>query len=487
MYIGIDCGTSGIKALLVDAEGAPVGEASAPLEAFRPHPGWSEQDPDDWLRATGTALDQLARDHDLAPVRGLSLAGQMHGATVLGADDKPLRPCMLWNDVRAHEEAARLDADPRFRDLSGNIVFPGFTAPKVSWLREHEPDVFAAIRSVLLPKDFVRLWLTGEKASDVSDASGTSWLDVAKRAWSSTLIEASGADPAWLPRTVEGTGATGTIRPDLAQRWGMGSVTVAGGAGDNAGAACGTGVVRGGTAFLSLGTSGVLFVANDRYRPNAASAVHAFCHALPDRWHQMAVILAATDSLNWLARVMKADAGALVGVVTSDIAPRDPLFLPYLGGERTPHNSAELRGALVGLAHETDRASLARAVMEGVAHAFRDGLDALREAGTTIERATAVGGGSRSTVWLQIMADTLGIAIDVPAKGEFGGALGAARLAMCCVEGADPVAVCAAPKIAQTFEPRAERHKVQNERHEQYRALYRAVSGKAMSGKGGTT
>ena len=477
MFIGIDCGTSGIKALLIDGDGAPVGEASAPLDVLRPHPGWSEQDPDDWLVATGAALDALARDHDLAPVRGLALAGQMHGATCLGADDRPLRPAMLWNDVRADAEAVRLDSDPRSRDLSGNIVFPGFTAPKVLWLRKHEPDVFAAIRSVLLPKDFVRLWLTGERATDMSDASGTSWLNVAERAWSPALIEASHADPAWMPRAVEGTDATGTVRADLAARWGMGSVAVAGGAGDNAGAACGTGAVAPGTAFLSLGTSGVLFAANDRYRPNADSAVHAFCHALPGRWHQMAVILAATDSLNWLAKVMREDAGELAGGVSADIALRDPLFLPYLGGERTPHNDAGVRGALVGLAHETSRVGIATAVMEGVAHAFRDGLDALAEAGTTIRRATAVGGGARSDAWLQMMADTLGIAIDVPARGEFGGALGAARLALCCVEGADPVAVCTAPTIARTLEPRGEQRAVQDERHARYRALYGAVSG----------
>ena len=475
MFIGIDCGTSGIKALLTDADGAPIGEANAPLEASRPHPGWSEQAPQDWLEATGAALDALAREHDLSAVRGLSLAGQMHGATVLGEDDCPLRPSMLWNDVRASAEAAHLDADPRFRELSGNIVFPGFTAPKVLWLREHEPETFAAIRTVLLPKDFVRLWLTGEKATDMSDASGTSWLNVAERDWSSELIEASGADPSWMPRTVEGTEATGTIRPDLASHWGMGRVTVAGGAGDNAGAACGTGVVAPGTAFLSLGTSGVLFAANDRYRPNAASAVHAFCHALPGRWHQMAVILAATDSLNWLARVMTEDAGELAAAVSADIALRDPLFLPYLGGERTPHNDANVRGALVGLAHETSRVGITTAVMEGVAHAFRDGLDALAEAGTTVERAIAVGGGSRSDAWLQMMADTLGIRIDVPAKGEFGGALGAARLARCSVEGADPTDVCAAPKIERTLAPRGEQSRIQGERHDRYRALYGAM------------
>ena len=476
MYLGLDCGTSGIKALLVSEAGAPVADHTAPLTSERPHPGWSEQDANAWLRAAGEAIDALAAAHDLSGVRGIGLAGQMHGATLLGADDEPLRPCMLWNDTRAADQAARLDT-ARAREITGNIVFPGFTAPKAAWVAENEPDVWARVASILLPKDFVRLWLTGEKVSEMSDASGTSWLDVGARDWSAEMLEASGCEAAWMPRLVEGSAPSGALRRALAERWGMGSVTVAGGAGDNAGAACGTGVVAPGSAFLSLGTSGVLFATTAAYAPNADSAVHAFAHALPGTWHQMAVILAATDSLNWLARVMDEDAGALAGAADAGIGERDPLFLPYLGGERTPHNDAGVRGALVGLAHETDRAALARAVMEGVAHAFRDGLDAMAEAGTRVESAIAVGGGSRSEAWLRMMADTLGIAIEVPAAGELGGALGAARLALLAVEGGDPHAVCAPPGIAKVIEPRGEAVERQAARHARYRALYPALAG----------
>ena len=475
MHIGLDCGTSGIKALLVSDEGVPLADHTAPLANERPHPGWSEQDANSWLTAAEAAIGALAKAHDLSAVRSIGLAGHMHGATLLGADDRPLRSCMLWNDVRAALQAGRLDT-PRAREITGNIVFPGFTAPKAMWVAENEPEVWARVRAILLPKDFVRLWLTGEKVSEMSDASGTAWLDVARRDWSEEMLAASGCEPAWMPRLVEGSEASGTLRAELAERWGMGRVTVAGGAGDNAAAACGTGVVAPGSAFLSLGTSGVLFATTEHFAPNAESAVHAFAHALPGTWHQMSVILAATDSLNWLARVLAEDAGALAGAVTPEIGENDPLFLPYLGGERTPHNDASVRGALIGLAHETDRASLARAVMEGVAHAFRDGLDAMAEAGTRLDSAIAVGGGSRSHAWLQIMADTIGVAVEVPTGGELGGALGAARLGMLATDDGDAREVCAPPAIATVIEPRAAAAERQAERHGRYRALYPAVA-----------
>ena len=478
MHIGLDCGTSGIKALLVSGGGAPVADRTAPLTNERPHPGWSEQDPSSWLRAAGDAIDALAREHDLSGVRSIGLAGHMHGATLLDADDEPVRPCMLWNDVRAADQARRLDT-AEARRITGNIVFPGFTAPKAMWVRENEPDVWARVRAILLPKDFVRLWLTGEKASDMSDASGTAWLDVGARAWSDAMLDASSCEREWMPRLVEGSETSGTLRAELASRWGMGRVAVAGGAGDNAAAACGTGVVTPGSAFLSLGTSGVLFATTGGYAPNAQSAVHAFAHALPGTWHQMSVILAATDSLNWLARTLDEDAGRLAGSATADIAPDAPLFLPYLGGERTPHNDAAVRGALIGLAHETDRAALVRAVMEGVAHAFRDGLDAMSAAGTRIDSAIAVGGGARSETWLRIMADTLGIAIDVPEGGEFGGALGAARLGMIAADGATPEKVCRPPAIGLRIEPRPDAVEIQSDRHERFRALYPAIAGMA--------
>ncbi|MEM9779367.1 MAG: xylulokinase, partial [Pseudomonadota bacterium] len=456
MYIGLDLGTSGLKALLIDAEQAIVAEAQAPLEVQRQHPGWSEQLPADWLTAAEAAIAALGAAHALDAVRGIGLSGQMHGAVLLDASDNVLRPCILWNDTRAAAQAAAMDAEPAFRAVTGNIVFPGFTAPKLAWVAEAEPEVFAQVARVLLPKDYLRLWLTGEAVSEMSDAAGTSWLDVGARDWSDDLLGRTGLGREHMPRLVEGSEVSGVLRPELAQRWGLpAEVIVAGGGGDNAASAVGVGVVQAGDAFLSLGTSGVLFAASDAYAPDPATAVHTFCHALPDTWHQMGVILAATDALEWYGRLVGADAAALTEDLGPLRAPGSSLFLPYLGGERTPHNDATARGAFIGLDHATDRDAGTRAVLEGVSHAVRDCWDALAATGTKISRLTAVGGGSRSDYWLQAMATALDHPIDVPVGGDFGGAFGAARLAKMAAtgHGAD---LATRPKIARTVAPEPE-------------------------------
>lgn len=397
MYLGIDLGTSGVKAMLIDDGQHVIGSASSSLTVSRPRPGWSEQAPADWVRATEAALDALQAAHSaaLSQVRGIGLSGQMHGATLLDRQDRVLRPCILWNDTRSHAEAAALDADPRFRAITGNIVFPGFTAPKLAWVKNNEPDIFAQVRWVLLPKDYLRLWLTGEHMSEMSDSAGTSWLDTGARRWSPELLSATDLEERQMPNLVEGTDSAGTLRPDLAARWGLDpGVVVAGGAGDNAASACGMGTVSDGAAFVSLGTSGVLFAANGSYLPNPASAVHAFCHALPDTWHQMGVILSATDALNWHSRITGASAADLTAELGETLkAPTGVTFLPYLSGERTPHNDASIRGTFAGLGHESDRVALTQAVLEGVSFAIRDSLEALRLAGTTLTRVTAIGGG----------------------------------------------------------------------------------------------
>lgn len=481
MYLGIDLGTSGVKALLIGADQRVVVSASAPLEVSRPHDGWSEQNPADWIEAAEQALAGLKASHGaaLAAVRGIGLSGQMHGAVLLDASGAVLRPAILWNDTRSHAEAAALDADPRFRALTGNIVFPGFTAPKLAWVKAHEPDVFARVAKVLLPKDYLRLWLTGEFVSEMSDAAGTSWLDVGRRAWSADLLAATGLGPDHMPALVEGTEASGVLRGAPAARWGMGGgVVVAGGAGDNAASACGMGTVRPGQAFVSLGTSGVLFAADAAYRPNPQSAVHTFCHALPGAWHQMGVILSATDSLNWLCGVTGRTAEELTGEL-GDVprAPSGTVFLPYLSGERTPHNDAAIRGAFAGLSHQTDRAVLTQAVLEGVAFAFRDSLEALREAGTELSRVTAIGGGSRARIWLKAIATALEIPVDLPADGDFGAAFGAARLGLVAAEGADPLAVCTPPETAETVAPDPALVPAYRDAYRRYRALYPAIKG----------
>jgi xylulokinase len=481
MYLGLDLGTSGVKALLIDGDQRIVASAAGHLDVSRPHSGWSEQAPADWVRATEDAMLALKSSHarEVAAVRGIGLSGQMHGATLLGAADEVLRPCILWNDTRSFKEAAALDADPRFRRISGNIVFPGFTAPKLAWVKANEPDVFTQLRRVLLPKDYLRLWLTGEHISEMSDSAGTSWLDTGARRWSADLLAATGLSEDHMPALVEGTAPGGTLRGALAARWGMGGhVVVAGGAGDNAASAIGMGTVAEGRAFVSLGTSGVLFAANASYLPNPESAVHTFCHALPDTWHQMGVILSATDSLNWLCEITGRDAQDLTAEL-GDVAqgPGQVAFLPYLSGERTPHNDAAIRGAFAGLGHESGRAALTQAVLEGVAFALRDNLEALRAAGTELSRVTAIGGGSRSRYWLGVIANALGIAVDIPADGDFGAAFGAARLGLIAATGADPLAVCTPPATSATIEPGTGLARSYEDAWRRWRDLYPAIKG----------
>ena len=452
MYIGLDLGTSGLKGVLIDDDQRVLVEATAPLTVQRPHEGWSEQSPADWIAAAEAVLDALAAQ-GLAAVRGIGLSGQMHGATLLDARDEVLRPCILWNDTRAHEEAAELDDDPMFRRVTGNIVFPGFTAPKLLWVERHEPALRAKVAKVLLPKDYLRLWLTGDHVAEMSDAAGTAWLDTGARDWSDDLLAATGLSRAEMPRLVEGSAVSGHLRDALAARWGLpGAVVVAGGGGDNAASGVGVGVVRAGEAFVSLGTSGVLFAANDGYQPDPATAVHTFCHALPGTWHQMGVILAATDALNWYARLVGADAATLTGELGALQAPGKTCFLPYLGGERTPLNSASVRGGFTGLEHATDRQAATRAVLEGVTFAIRDCRDALAATGTRIDHLLAVGGGSKSDYWLAAIATALDVPVSVPVAGDFGGAFGAARLALMAATGAG-AEVATLPKISRVVMP----------------------------------
>lgn len=481
-YLGLDLGTSGVKALLVDDDETVLASATRALTVSRPRPGWSEQAPADWISATEAALDDLAARAPaaLAAVAGVGLSGQMHGATLLGADDAPLRPCLLWNDGRSAAEAAALDADPAFRAQSGNIVFPGFTAPKLVWVQRHEPAIFDKIAKVLLPKDYLRLWLTGELASDMSDASGSSWLDVGARRWSPELLAKGGLRPDQTPPLFESPARAGGLRPALARRWGMAEGTpVAAGAGDNAASAIGVGAVREGDAFVSLGTSGVLLLANDSYRPAPENAVHTFCHALPGAWHQLGVILSAASALDWFAGVAGRSPGALTGELdaAAPTAPGETLFLPYLSGERTPHNDAQIRGVFAGLSHASARADMTRAVLEGVAYALRDNLEALRAAGGAPARFMAVGGGARSGYWLQMLAHVLGQPIARPAGGESGAAFGATRLGRLAATGEDPLTLCQKPAIADTFDPMPAAVTAYEGGYRRFRALYPLTRG----------
>ena len=447
-WLGIDIGTSGVKAVLMSAAGAVIDEANAPLDVARPRPGWSEQDPEDWWRAAIRAvglLDAKAR----RAVRGIGLTGQMHGAVVLGTDGAVLRPAILWNDNRATGQCARLDGEARTR--TGNPSLPGFTAPKLMWLREREPVLFAQIRRVLLPKDHLRLRLTGEYATDMSDASGTLWLDVANRRWSDAMLEASGMDRDRMPRLLEGTAVSGTLLPAVAGELGLPpGVPVAAGGGDQAAGAVGVGAVRNDAAFVSLGTSGVVFSASRRFDADADRAVHAFCHALPGLWHRMSVTLTAGGALEWVARATGHDDAATAIATAAEPADDDPLFLPHLAGERTPLNDPDARGAFVGLSLSHGRETLVAAALEGVAFALRDGLDALDLAPGPL---MVVGGGVRSAAWLQRLADALARPLNLCEGAAVGPAFGGARLARLAVEGGDPAETCPPPPLVAAFEP----------------------------------
>ena len=482
MDLGIDIGTSEVKAVLLDAAQAVVGTAHASLPISRPQALWSEQNPADWWHATVKALGELraAQPRAYGAVKGLGLSGQMHGATLLDAHEQVLRPAMLWNDGRSAAQCAALERrEANSRRITGNIAMPGFTAPKLMWVEEHEAQLFKQVARVLLPKDYVRLRLTGEAVSDMSDAAGTLWLDVAQRDWSDAMLDATHLSRKHMPRLVEGSQPSGTLRADVASTLGLNAaVVVAGGAGDNAASAAGIGVAAPGTAFLSLGTSGVYFVANQAFSPAPELAVHAFCHCFPNTWHQMSVMLSAASGLHWLRGVTHADSEAQLIDEAEALGPdaRVPIFLPYLSGERTPHNDPHAKGVFFGLTHDTGRAHLARAVLEGVAFAFADGQQALLSGGARIDSVSLVGGGSRSALWAQILADTLGRTLERHSGAEVGAALGAARLARLARTNERIASVCTAPPLRDRFEPDAQRGEILTRRHQRFKHLYAALA-----------
>ena len=479
MYLGIDLGTSEAKVLLLGEDHQTLAVASHKISLSRPQPRWSEQDPAEWWTAVCAAVAgvRALAPKAFASVTAIGLSGHMHGATLLDAEDRVLRPAILWNDTRAAQECETLTARfPALPEVAGNLAMPGFTAPKLLWVAKHEPAIFTRVACVLLPKDYLRLLMTGAKVSEMSDASGTLWLDVAKRDWSEQLLAATGLTRGHMPRLVEGSEPSGTLLPGVAAAWGLSpSVIVAGGGGDNAASAVGIGAVNAGDGFISLGTSGVLFVVTDQFRPNPASAVHAFCHALPGRWHQMSVMLSAASCLSWVTRVVGArDEAALLGQVQATdalVLARSPIFLPYLSGERTPHNQAEAQGVWFGLNHDTDAAQLAWSVLEGVSFGLLDGLNALKAAGTAVGRLSLVGGGSRSPEWAQFLASCLNTEVVTLEGSEIGAALGAARLGWLAAGGAE-AEVCRPPGIKQAFAPDALQREILLPRYQTFRTLY---------------
>ena len=479
MFLGIDLGTSGLKAIVLDRAQRVLASASSPLTVQQPQPLWREQAPADWWQACETALHAVLAQVDRRRIEAIGLSGQMHGATLLDARGEVLRPAILWNDGRAWRECAELEAAvPAARGITGNLMMPGFTAPKLAWLRRHEPAVFGRVAHVLLPKDWLRLRMTGEFATDLSDAAGMLWLDVARRDWSDDLLAATGLTRAQMPRLHEGPEVTGRLREDIARRFGLQRIPVIAGGGDNAAGAVGVGVVRAGQAMLSLGTSGVCFAATDRFLANPAQAVHSFCHALPATWHLMSVMLSAAACLDFTARLVGAEVPRLLAEAEArGLHEATPLFLPYLNGERTPHNNPAAQGVFFGLTAGTDRADLFNATLEGVGHGLAQGLGALEAAGADFSGGlTLIGGGSRSAYWAQMLADLSGKTLLRRAGGEVGPALGAARLAWMGCEDIGADAACPEPALVATHAPDAARHALLHERAARFDALYRRVA-----------
>ncbi|GGA62890.1 xylulokinase [Neiella marina] len=480
MYIGIDLGTSGVKVVVLSDQDQVVASETVALPISRPYPLWSEQDPKDWWDATVQAVDSLKAGGHLSQVTAIGMSGQMHGATLLDKDGEVLRPAILWNDGRCAEECELIEQQvPAARDITGNIVMPGFTAPKLLWVKRHEADVFEKISKVLLPKDYLRFKLTGDFASDMSDSAGTSWMDVGKRDWSEPMLSACGLTREQMPQLFEGSEVTGYLSEELAERWGLGKIAVIAGGGDNAAGAVGVGLTKPGQAMLSLGTSGVYFAVSDGFNANPDSAVHAFCHALPDTWHLMSVHLSAAACNAWLDSVTGKTGVPEMFEEVSRFTPQkdDPYFLPYLSGERTPHNNPNAKGMFFGLTHETDRAAMARAVLEGVGFAFADGFDALHASGVKPDEVSLIGGGARNQNWRQMLANILNQTLVYRQGGDVGPALGAARLARLAMNPElDMAEICPVPELVETHTPEAEQVAVYQERRETFRKLYERTS-----------
>lgn len=429
--LGIDLGTSELKAILMDVDGAVLAHAGVRLSVSRRHSGWSEQAPQDWWQACLQALEQLRAHAAFSRVVCIGLSGQMHGAVLLGDDDRVLYPAILWDDSRAVAEAEQLG--PGFAEVTGSLPMAGLTAPKLLWLQQHEPEVFKAIDCVLSPKDYLRLRLSGERISEMSDAAGTLWLDVAQREWFAPMLGATGLSPAQMPRLVEGGAPAGYVTAS-----GLGlspGVVIAGGGGDNPVAAVGIGAINAGDGFITLGTSAAIVAITDHAAGNPASAVHSFCHALPDRWYTMGAMLAGASCLRWVTRLTgMPDEQTLLDQVQAQLpmgqpVPLDtPLFLPYLAGERTPHNDPLLRGGFMNLGHDCTPAMLGYAVMEGVGFGLFDALRAVQSAGASVGACALVGGGARSEYWAQLLANILQREIFTLQGSELSACIGAAKL-----------------------------------------------------------
>ena len=482
LYVGIDLGTSGVKLLLVAADGTILAENTQGYPVSYPHPGWSEQAPEDWFSAVLRGLQELLNGQDKSAVKGISFGGQMHGLVALDKDDNVIRPAILWNDGRTEEETKYLNeaiGKERLSAYTGNIAFAGFTAPKLLWMKKHEPENFARIHKIMLPKDYLAYRLSGAFCTDFSDASGMLLLDVKNRRWSPEMENLTTMSEDKLPALHESYEAVGTLKAEIADMVGLNDVKVIAGAGDNAAAAVGTGVVGEGGCNISLGTSGTLFVSSRTYHEDKVNALHSFCHA-DGGWHLMGCILSAASCNSWWVNGIlqsddykKEEAG-----LEEKMGRNDVFFLPYLMGERSPHNDVTARGAFIGMRPDTTRGEMTLAMLEGVAFALRDCLEAAKKNGAKIPRTKLCGGGAKSKLWRQIIANVMNMPVDIP-QTEQGPSYGAAMLAMvgCGEYKTVQEAASAIVRVKETVLPVPEIAAAYEQKYRHFTKFYPALKG----------
>lgn len=481
-YIGIDLGTSSVKLLLMDSEGNVVNTVSEEYPIYFPKPGWSEQNPEDWYASVIAGIKKLTCEIDKDKVAGISFGGQMHGLVILDENDKVIRPCILWNDGRTKKECDYLNnviGKEKLSDCTANIAFAGFTAPKILWLKENEPENFKAVKKIMLPKDYLAYMMTGVFSTDVSDASGTLLFDVKRRCWSEEMCNLCGISKEMLPKVYESYECTGTVLEHVAKETGIGTnVKVAAGAGDNAAAAVATGTIGDGMCNISLGTSGTIFISSDKFGVDENNALHSFCDA-NGRYHLMGCMLSAASCNKWwMEDILNTEEYAAEQAEVKALGENHVYFLPYLMGERSPHNNPNAKGTFIGMTMDTTRADMTQAVLEGVAFAFRDMLEIAKKLGIKPERTKICGGGAKSRLWIKILANVLNLKIDI-LEAEEGPSLGAAILAaVACGEYKDiKEATERIIKIADTVEQEQETVEKYENRYEVFKKIYPACKG----------
>ena len=477
-YVGIDLGTSSVKTLLLSGDGEVASSVTKEYPLYFPHSGWSEQNPEDWYNQTVACLKELLKDVDAKAVRSFSFSGQMHGLVMLDEKDNVIRPALLWNDSRSQAQTDKLNKNKDFLlDNTANIAFAGFTLPKLLWVKENESENYAKISKVMLPKDYVAYMLSGNFCTDVSDASGTLYFDVENRCWSKSILEEYGIKEEWLPKVLESDGCAGTLKADLADELGLEDVKIIIGAGDNAAAAIGTGTVKDGDCNISLGTSGTIFTVSDKFSLDRSSAIHSFCSASRN-YHQMACMLSAAVCCNWWVEKILRDGYDSVNEKANALGENEVMFLPYLMGERSPLNDTDVRGMFYGMSLDTDKDDMSLAVLEGVAFALRHNIDIIRNMGIDIKKSNVCGGGTKNKLWLKIIANVLGIELQIPENQE-GASLGAALLAAKGVMTADDYAELENKvyRTAETVKSEEDLTAKYEEKYLKWRKLYPAIKG----------